>query len=138
VTLPFAAFVFLWVQSYWFADTIQWDRPNGVIVFRFNDGALDLAISYSKPPPGSVSSKQNWLHTRRPTVKGGHDVNRRVLGFGLERVDFLPSFSFLLFELPIWAPSLLCAIPPLWLYRRQCKRRKTGFPVEPVAANSKE
>ena len=111
VTLPFAAFVFLWVQSYWFADTFQWDRPNRVIVFRFNDGALDLAISYSKPPPGSVSSRQNWSHTRGPRIKGGSSVNRRVLGFGLERVDFLPNFSLL---------SCRCGHPPFSAPSRPC------------------
>jgi hypothetical protein len=136
-TLPLAACLFLWIQSYWFDDTFQWDRPNRVTGFRFNDGVLVLAMSVSKPPPGAVSTKQNWLHTRKPATSA-HDVRRRVLGFGWERVDFLPNFNFILVESPMWAPNLLCAIPPLWLYRRQRKRRKTGFPVEPVAANSKE
>jgi hypothetical protein len=137
VTPPLAVCVFLWVQSYWFADTFQWDRPSRVLVFRFNDGTFDLAISVSKPPPGSVSSTQRWLHTRQSMIKGDDSVNRRVLGFGWRRMDFVPNFSFIVAELPIWAPTLLCAFPPLWLYRRQRKRPKIGFPVEPVAANSK-
>jgi hypothetical protein len=137
VTLPLAACLFLWIQSYWFSDSFQWEGPNRVIVLRFNEGALVLTISVSKPPQGSVSTNQSWWHTRKPAT-GGHDVKRRVLGFGLERADFLANFNFILAELPMWAPTLLCAIPLLWLYRRQRKRRKQGFAVEPIAANSKE
>src|SRR5215208_6350175 len=74
VTLPLAACSFLWIQSYRFADTFQWNRPNRLVVFRFNDGAFDLAISVSKPPPGAMSATQDWLHTRQSTIKGDDSV----------------------------------------------------------------
>jgi hypothetical protein len=47
----------------------------------------------------------------------------------------MASLSVIVIEVPDWFITILLAIPPLWLYLRQRKRSKVGFPVEPAAAN---
>ena len=69
----------------------------------------------------------------------GHLTEHRFLGFGYEMgPGSALTERFTSLELPTWTVALITSVPPLFLYRSHRKRRKTGFPVEPVAANSKE
>jgi hypothetical protein len=134
VTLPLIGCLGLWVRSYWIEDI--WDRYGR---------ATDVWIALHRGSVGAWFSKHQprgfsrTLWSYQKIAAGGmrdHLTNRQIFGFGFE--SLLEPPRTIAVEVPLWFLTSLSAIPVLWLYRRHRKRRRIGFPIEPVAANSKE
>ncbi len=133
VTLPVVVCVSFWIRSYWVADYSFWGAENVAVAAGSSCGHVVLGTLTN--PSKKLAS--HWRYERRQAEKYTSWTQPCVLGFGFERKS-LPIGNSTTMQLPSWALTLLAGIGPLWLYRRQRKRRETGFPVEPVAASSKE
>jgi hypothetical protein len=120
--------VSLWVRSYWFEEGFSYLKKNAHIGVGSNRGHFGFATH--RP----VTGPEGWLWFSDKSV-GGHWISNTVLGFGFEhRQNKNYPESETTVELPWWAATLVAAVPSLWLYRRQRKRRKIGFPVGAASA----
>jgi hypothetical protein len=84
-----------------------------------------------------VTGPEGWVLLRADAT-ADHWIQNRLLDFGFEHLKKAYGDSRTTAEMPWWAATLVAGIAPLWLYRRQRRRRRKGFPIEPVVANSKE
>src|SRR5258708_356893 len=81
--------------------------------------------------------REAWAYKRFSPEKDNIALTpHHFLGFGYAKNLGNPLPIQTIIIAPMWFASVLAAMPPLWLYRRQRKRRKIGFPVEPIATNS--
>ena len=129
VTLPVVC-VGLWVQSYWFQDNlVRYGRSQNVNC-RFDYGSLVIVVVRGQP------LGIRWAHSRFPAEKNNIALTaHHLLGFGYATNLGPPPLLQKIIVLPMWFVTFLNAVPPLLLYRRQRKRRKIGFPIEPSKAN---
>jgi len=133
VTLPVLSCIVLWTRSFWFDEGLVHIADNIAIALNSCAGSARVEI---------LTYPANWSNTHglRHVQQAREDTIWNMecwIGFGYEHHE-LPRGSRRLIEVPWWVVTLLAAIHPLWLYRRQRKTRKIGFPVEPDSANSKE
>jgi len=134
VTLPVVVCVVLWIQSYWTGHEVRREGYHNELYLSVHRGSFGLAIMRDDQwtIAGGRWSRQN----RSAGTVEDHLTQNRFLGFGYESIPGpTVSLSATVIEIPAWFITLLLAIPPLWLYLRQRKRSKVGFPVEPAAAN---
>jgi len=123
VTLPMAACIFLWLDSYWHYTFIRWERN-----WRHDEARVDTGIAWFYSMPGRELRQEGWRfgHGKAYARSWADDS---VLGFGYESDD---RHGYGVYQIPMWSLALLTAFPALWFYRRQRKYRKMGFPVSPA------
>jgi len=118
------------VRSYWFQEGLRYLKNNDYIAVGSNHGHFGFEIRRF------VTGPEGWLSFRDEATAGSW-VSSTVLGFGFEyRKNQNYPGSTTIVTLPWWAATLLVGVAPFWLYRRQRKRHKPGFPMERVAASS--
>jgi hypothetical protein len=85
-------------------------------------------------------SRGRWFYQKHydSSIWNTPIVSNGFLGFGFQREAGPGEGSATIIEFPMWALALLSISPLIWLYLRHRKRRKIGFPVAAVAANSTE
>jgi len=134
VTLPVVLWLYLWMQSYW---TVYQVTRNGyhnefsASIYR-GECAFDVIRDDQWKLTGGT-----WFHAQFAAPKLDDDRLEQpgFLGFSYGGTQGpSPASLATLIEIPAWFVALLLGSLPLWLYRRQRKRRKTGFPIEPSTA----
>ena len=128
MTLPVVVCLILWIASFWYqaalwGRVLETHRSIGI-----SRGSMGLILSWRNKP-----AYEQRRFILQDTQQRWSEPIHHFLGFGYEsdsRITWL--------QVPMWFMTLLAAGPLLLLYRRHRKRPKIGFPVEPVAANSKE
>jgi hypothetical protein len=128
--------IFLWIQSYWTWQEVMRSGYHNELYLSLHRGSFGAA--FLRDDEWKIAGAL-WT---RPYLKAGdsdpHLTKNRLWGFGYERnPGVTPSLWATIVEVPAWFVTALLAIPPWWLYRRQRRHRRIGFPVE-VAANSTE
>src|SRR5947208_3033587 len=136
VTLPVVLCFALWVRSYVVEEALIHEAHHHELLMGISRGSL--FASFLRAPDWAKTIGGRWSYHRsdHSVLDDAHVDSNTFLGFGFVSQTGPAGDSATLIELPMWGVTLLWAIPPLWLYRRQRKRRKNGFPVEPVAAES--
>ena len=134
VTLPVVMILVLWALSYQKGWDAKREGHHNIVIFFLDRGEFYISAlwdSESNLSNGSWTLLNEDFATQLP--------GSSFLGFGYESI-LGPSLGnkALLIEFPIWIVTLVAVVPPVWLYRRQRKNRKTGFPIEPLTVNSKE
>ena len=121
VTLPLAACICLWVDSYWHYTDVRCLRK-----WRHFGMAVDRGLVRVSSWTGQ--SEEHWYfeHEEGYGAEWSRDP-RTVLGFG-----YIPEVRYVSLQFPTWSVALVAALPSLWFYRRQRKHRKVGFPVSPA------
>jgi hypothetical protein len=136
VTLPLVCCLSLCARSYWIEDILVREGSFNqfeLLAYRGSFGVIFMRLDHWGLAGGI------WAHQATAAANVvGHVTEQRIFGFGYESTYGPTPWRATVIEVPAWFLTMLLAVPPFWLYRRQRKRRKTGFPVEPVAANSKE
>ena len=138
VTLPLAACLFLWARSFLHQEDLYREGYHNEFSLGSSRGALFVA--FLRAADWNITGGHWSFHS-------SHDSEDLDDPYGYVRFNKFPGFGYFfgagpaggsetLIQLPMWAIALLLIIPPLWIYRRQRKHRKIGFPVEPVATSS--
>ena len=139
LTLPLAACLYLWGRSYLVDESVVREGNLNELVIVTQRGTVLIAFLRAK---GWSLSGGHWTHTRRdyPVVdpsessESSEALSHHFLGFGYEWSAGPGGATASMIAVPMWGPSVLFLLPPLWLYRRRRKGGKTGFPIEPVNA----
>jgi hypothetical protein len=131
VTLPLAVCLILWGRSYVALEGFSHVSYHEELTIGASSGKL---FSVFMRAPDWKISEGRWTYNQRD-----HAINEdfsltssQFLGFGYGYQRGPGMVAATIIEVPMWAVALLVSLPPLWLYRRHRKRRKIGFPVEPV------
>ena len=131
-----AAVVVPWVRSYWVSDFLfgksVFDTPQGTRHLRewsVGIGAGGTAFTFASftwdvvPADGSMpvtdGAEWRWERQNPQPPRGSSMSFWDRYGFGFERHDPL-----IVVYLPLWLPSLFCALPPVLWLRRRLKRRR--------------
>jgi len=127
LTLLLSACMLVWVASYWHYSKVYWMRQyrdcgvgadRGLAALWVNREWADWAPSDGWHFEIGDAFDREWV--------GESDS---VLGFGLR-----PGLSgAMTFQVPMWAVTLIVALPQLARWPRLRQSRKIGFPVFPVA-----
>jgi hypothetical protein len=127
-----------WARSYFVEEVLFRVGFHHELSFAVSRGSL--FFNFLRLPDWNTATARWSFHKFDSSRPGNSNLvplePSTVLGFGYDtRIG--PAVALVtMIEIPIWAVTIPAAIPPLWVYHRQRKRRKIGFPVEPVAANS--
>ncbi len=140
VTLPVVVCLFLWARSYRFQEDIYREGYHNEFSLGASRGVLFVA--FLRTGDWNITGGR-WSYHRSDDSEDFDDP------YGYVRSNQFLGFFYLsqpgpagnwetFIQLPMWAIALLLTVPPIGLYRRQRKRSKTGFPIEPAATNSEE
>jgi len=128
VTLPVVVCIVLWIRSYSIEEGFNRTTHHSDLTVGVTSGKLFTVFLRADDWNFSES---HWTYVRRD-----HAINEdssyprsHFLGFGYQYDPSPGGIAATIAEVPIWFASLLAAIPPLWLYRRHRRRRRTGFPM---------
>jgi hypothetical protein len=137
VTLPVVMCLFLWARTYLVQEDFYRQGYHNELSLGASRGVL--FVGFLRTGDWNITGGR-WSYHRSDDSEDtyGYVRSNKFLGFGYLSQAFPAGGSATLIELPMWSIALLLIVPPIWLYRRQRKRRGIGFPVEPAATNSKE
>jgi hypothetical protein len=134
VTVPVIVCVSLWMRSYWIEDLLERGSYHCELVLTLHRGSLGFVLSRDQQ---WTLRGGRWGYQQFSAGKFRDDFTQtRFLGFGYEKTPGPGAASGMILEVPAWFLTLLSAAPATWMYRRDRKRRKVGFPVEPSPTNS--
>ena len=133
VTLPVVVCLFLWARSYLVQEDFYRQGFHNELSLGSSRGVFFVA--FLRTGDWNITGGRWSYHTSIDLEDTyGYVGSNKYLGFGYLSRPFPAggSTTFIFIQLPMWAIALLLIVPPLWLYRRQRRRRTTGFPLAPL------
>src|SRR2546425_10578534 len=129
LALPLALCLLMWVRSYLVEEALNREGYHYELSLGISRGTV--FASFLRAAGWKITAGQWSYHRSDHSILDdtAYLDSNTLLGFGYASQAGPGAASATLIELPIWFLSLLAGLPPLWLYRRHRKRRKTGFPI---------